>query len=627
MPRRRRLLSLPLLLAVGLLGAAALLAVLELGGGWGGLGGLLGRRSERAEPVSLEADAARSDGAAHGPLLSGRARSAPAATHGPVDVVVRDRAGAPVEGLRVLAEGLPAPAPPEGEAPAPLTAEAFTDALGRARFEDLPYGGQVTLTATARTALPDAPAPWPPGPTRIKVLSGLPLLGRLGSPEQEGAPVLTFYPAREAVGVLAQVRVHGPEAELVVTRGLPLRIDVRLAGDGRALPAARYQLVPRLPWADEAWGATTVPAEAGAEVTVDVRVEAPRGTVARRDASFSTVIHPEAQRLEALYPLRPALDLVVLFPPEVLPFRESAWEPEVTVAGIRLERPELAWAGTGRLRVHGGSHGVTEPVEVGGVIDGRWRVSGRARMGPDPRESVVVEVRVEPLAPAEPPPEASTAEAGGSIVVEGGAIVLEKLELVLRGSTVQLRLAPPDPQDAGGEVPAPPAPGALVVQALTSEGAPAAGAVVRVGERSARADAEGRVRFEALPAGPVTVSLLGAGAACSTEARVLPGATSDVVLRAGRGGTLEVELVDAQGHRIPMGTVHVDQPSGLPWLDLRDGVQRLDPFTDAAGRRTLEGVEAGHLTVHGSYGTRQVSVEVDLAEGQRLPVRLVLPVP
>ena len=124
----------------------------------------------------------------------------------------------------------------------------------------------------------------------------------------------------------------------------------------------------------------------------------------------------------------------------------------------------------------------------------------------------------------------------------------------------------------------------------------------------------------------MTLSLLGAGAATSAQTVVVSSTTRDVDLRAGRGGTLDVELSDADGNAIPIGTVRVTQPSGLPWIDFKDGTQRLDPFTDARGRRTLEGVEAGQVVVHGSYGTREMEQTVDLAEGQRLSVRLVLPV-
>ena len=240
--------------------------------------------------------------------------------------------------------------------------------------------------------------------------------------------------------------MRGPEVALTVQRGLPFRLDVRLGGDGRALPGARWQVLPRLEWAADAFGSGRVPVRPGADAVIQARVEAPRGTIARRDASWETVIHPQAERLEALYPLRPALDLVVVFPPEVLPFREEAWAAEVTVAGLTLDKPERTWVGTGRLRVSGGSHCVTEEVMVSGTIAGRWRVSGRALIGPDPRATVVVEVQVEPV-PADAPSE-SPAVLEFSFNLGDSVPLTDHFEIALGQGTIVV-------QAADGSLPAP----------------------------------------------------------------------------------------------------------------------------------------------------------------------------
>lgn len=633
-----------------LLAGAGVLAVLGAAGELPALGGLFAREAQHADEASLSAAAARGDAALHGPRLQGRDRPGPAATHGPVDVQVLDAGGQPIAGLRVVADWTPKDAPQEQDKSQPTTAEALTDSLGRVHFDDLSYTGAASVSAHPRTQFAEPAAEGlasssvqffttaraslsvviGPSPTVVVPSGeaapeaaepdGVPVLGSL--PLIQGRYRVVSSEAELPSEPLARALVRGPEVALTVRRGLPFRLDVRLGGDGRALPGARWQVLPRLEWAADAFGSGHVPVRPGADAVIQARVEAPRGTISRRDASWETVIHPQAQRLEALYPLRPALDLVVVFPPEVLPFREEAWAAEVTVAGLTLDQPECSWVGTGRLRVSGGSHCVTEEVTVGGTIAGRWQVSGRALIGPDPRATVVVEVQVEPVPPDAPSESPAVLEF--SFRLGDSVPLIDHLAIFRRLNTIDVGAADGSPLALALESP-PPA-GALRVHALTPEGLPAPGALVRVGGRSQQADAEGVARFEGLEPGQVTLSLLGAGAATSAQTVVVSSTTRDVDLRAGRGGTLDVELSDAEGNAIPIGTVRVTQPSGLPWIDFKDGTQRLDPFTDARGRRTLEGVEAGQVVVHGSYGTREVEQTVDLAEGQRLTVRLVLPV-
>ncbi len=664
MPARSRLPLLPTLalLAAGL-GAALL---------WAGddAAALLGfERGPGAGDVgrdTFDGRAPDGPGPHAGPRLTGSAPATPGLTRGPVVVTVVDEGAGPVAGVRVLVR--PRVDPPAGEPPAvPGLVLRTTDGSGRASFDDLPYDGSFEALALARAALPPLAEGAPLGPAVAIRGTGQALFRALTPPgdaeeatitiverpgdgsEARPVPLLTDLPTlghlfrKQAPApadptadgsALEQVRatIRGPEATLVVPRGLPFRLEVRLAGDGRALPGTRWQAAPRLEWAEDAFHSPRVAVKPGTEAAVHVRVEPVPGTVARVDAGWSTWIHPAAERLEALYPLRPALDLVLVFPDEVLPFRESDFEGRIEVAGLGLEAPELAFVGHGRLRARGGSHCVTERVRVTGTLAGRWSVRGEALVGPDPRATVLVALEVQALPPAPAPTEEP--QPGKPLELR---FELAELTVVNRGNAVRILLGPNVAgagsdgklvileEGAAAAAPAPP-PGALVVRALAPDGAPVPGAVVRVGERTLRADATGRARFEGLAPGPFTAAVLGAGATGSASGTVAPGRTTELELRPGRGGTLDVELVDADGNAIPMGSLRVVQPSGLPWLDVARGVQRLDPFTDARGRRTLEGVETGRLTVRGSYGTRTASVEVELAEGQRVPVRLVLPV-
>jgi hypothetical protein len=55
----------------------------------------------------------------------------------------------------------------------------------------------------------------------------------------------------------------------------------------------------------------------------------------------------------------------------------------------------------------------------------------------------------------------------------------------------------------------------------------------------------------------------------------------------------------------------------------RDGVQRIDAFTDPLGRRRLERVEVGSVVLLAGWGGRQVRETVEVREGGLVRVRLV----
>jgi hypothetical protein len=63
--------------------------------------------------------------------------------------------------------------------------------------------------------------------------------------------------------------------------------------------------------------------------------------------------------------------------------------------------------------------------------------------------------------------------------------------------------------------------------------------------------------------------------------------------------------------------------AGARVFDVVDGVQRLDRFTDARGRRTFARVESGEVTVTASWGSRTGSATVTLRDGERRTLRLV----
>jgi hypothetical protein len=171
--------------------------------------------------------------------------------------------------------------------------------------------------------------------------------------------------------------------------------------------------------------------------------------------------------------------------------------------------------------------------------------------------------------------------------------------------------------------------GTLSVVALRRDGAPAAGASVRLEMlRDMQADAAGRVRFEGVPAGAYTLILREPGLVPTRlDAIVVAQETRDVVLREGEGGAIRVSVVDEEGRGLPFATIELFQPSGVRFVDLEDGVQRLDMFTDQDGRRRFGHVEASTVRVSASWGSRRVGTMVDVLEGRDVPVTIVLPAP
>ena len=57
------------------------------------------------------------------------------------------------------------------------------------------------------------------------------------------------------------------------------------------------------------------------------------------------------------------------------------------------------------------------------------------------------------------------------------------------------------------------------------------------------------------------------------------------------------------------------------------GVQRIDPFTDVEGRRTLKRFPAGKWRFVAAYGSRSAGTQVELRDGAAHTVILTLPSP
>lgn len=175
--------------------------------------------------------------------------------------------------------------------------------------------------------------------------------------------------------------------------------------------------------------------------------------------------------------------------------------------------------------------------------------------------------------------------------------------------------------------------GPLPLRLRLPGGAAAAGALVRAEDDAAprgrvawqHADAAGSVTLPDVPCGPLRVLVLGGGAPAlvEVEAGALPRGEQVVSLPA--GATLRVQVRAPSGQPVPFAKLKVEHASGLPWVDIGDGGQRLDGRTDVRGERRLHDLPPGKLTLTARLGTRAAEVQLDLREGSTQEVQLTLP--
>lgn len=548
------------------------------------------------------------DGA--GPSLAGIAREQ-RATHGPVEVRVLDLLERPLAGVVVTASWSTPPATEGGEDEVHWLHD-FTDAQGIARFRDLPWTGAVLVAGRARAAYRESHA----GGTLEERL--------LQDPSGVGSDLLGSC---DLVLPLAQAWVQGPDVTLRVSTGLPLDVHIEDAASGRPVSGAPWSVTPRVGWDEDSPHAATLPDRRGSPVALALTVRPPPGMLAQEPGAWERLLHPAAERAEIRYPLRRTARVVVAFPREVQPFHPEEWSGNIWVAGHAAPREAQHFDGQGRLVVDALPWLSGERVDVQGQIADRWIVGGKALLGADARETVHVTLRAYPM-PDLRHLVAQFESNGAHLTVVHVRLDGTKIQLTLQQrveileqalqldlSGVALAEPPPSPRYV---------PRTLRVKVLTPTGLQAARAVVTAQGRSAVTDERGVATFEEFPAGESDLVVLGAGAGVATKVSVTEQGETEIEVRAERGGTLEVEVVDEQGRGLPYATLAVEQPHGLPWIDLFGGTQRLDPFTDVRGRRRLAGV-LGDARVTGTYGSRSATAEVEVPEGSVQTVRLVLP--
>lgn len=184
---------------------------------------------------------------------------------------------------------------------------------------------------------------------------------------------------------------------------------------------------------------------------------------------------------------------------------------------------------------------------------------------------------------------------------------------------------------AASSAPEPSAPptaprGAARVRVVGIDGRPVAGATVTVGAVEVPTATDGEVTVEGLLAGDQTVTARADGHfPMSGSVQVVAGRTTDVELREPVGATLDVLVVDATGAARTAARCVVRTGGTIAPFDVVDGVQRLDDFTDARGRRTFARVAPGTVTLTATWGSHRAVVTRDVRDGERAFVRIELP--
>ena len=539
------------------------IAFLLLGAGWW----LLRNAGEQADGGAVARDESR--GAASHPASGGAKEDAPSLS-GSSDAQPPPAPSGTRGEVRVRAlgrDGQPLPDLPVivSDADGSVLAAAFTNARGEQAFAGVPFDGTARIAACH-----------------------LDERGRL---------------------VPADFRlVTSPEVILRTDLGLPCEVVIVDAESGAALSEVGWSLYPWDTFLSAVGlglrpGPRPLPLRPGVGLKVTLRLGVPAGYVAWSDLEPRVEITRFTTALRYVYPLHREADVVI----DVLEHDGSpAREPWVT-----------SWtlAGTEGAPLFGG--GSTEPLALNRMrLRGVPYVAGallRVRVGlrddaEDPR-IVGVEAQLERptrLVARLPHPEAY--ELPDDLFEEPGPSTIG-----IGGSRAERPPRPP--------------PGLLDLQGTLRAGGPATGAILSLqyleleyalGGLRATLDDAGRLQQD-LPEGTWEVAFYEPGLVHSMQTfEIRRGETTRVRFQEGQGGTIRLRVVDAAGRPLPFARFRIHD---WTWCDLENGVQRLDPFVDENGSRTLRHLSSDQpLKVTAWYAGGHATVRCPVREGETIDV-------
>ncbi len=571
-----------LLLALLLLGGAAWL--LLAGGEEAGDSALDDTAIEdgRAEGDLLKADARKGEASAPAPVLAGRAPRDELPDRGPVRVRVRGAGGVPLPGVTVHL------VPTEGANVAKPLQSLAADAQGSVVFSDAPYDGSVSARVDATN--PDGKYVF------VLVRDGV---------------VQAIAPNQPSS--LLHAPVEQPELMLQPATGLPLHVRIESSVRGRALPGVSWGVMPRFhtpafdEWRKGGQAGYPLPVAHGRDTTVKFTLAGDLDAHMATDKHHYKVrVHPGARSLDAVLPLRPMARILVLFdPPEGT--EDRLWRPKKLYLGTWSEAHVTGDAHQ-RYLVKGVPHIPGEPIEISGLL-GTWKITAKGRMPVDAEETLVLHAQAKKV-------HIVKSQATAKITYTNG--------IALTSGSVKFDITAIEPIELDLYKPAEKAlPRKFDVAVVDGSGRPVERAVVYIGTHGSSTDKKGIARFENLVPGTHVLKVWGTGPSWQDEVTV-PEGSGAIRVTARVPGTVRLRVVDAEGNPMPYAKVEVQQPSVLAWSDVVDGVQRISPFTDHRGRRTLYNLETGNVLIKVSLGTRSAKKLIKVRPGQVTTARIVL---
>lgn len=428
-----------------------------------------------------------------------------------------------------------------------------------------------------------------------------------------------------AVGEAPRAVVHGPEVTLQQTTGLP--IAIRPIDVGSGVERDDVLQAVNVSYADlaKADGVPTwsilQPGGGTAEVTVRTGSAKQAGLLASQSTFRVPMISPAVRELVAEVPVWPEADVRVFLPSSV----ES--DDQLVISGVSLggEQVEGVRAeslGGGVFALRGIPHRPGADLGVAAHVGAAVWSTSQLRLSHVVGERLVGELAVQ----------TSPVELGAAWLLQhstnwttgpgsNGRLVLHSIPFI-RNLTmtepVEVTVA------EGPEEPPPPASVTVTVNPAPGHGL--RDAIVFLGDRMQRLDGRGAAHFDDIQPGTTRIRVDGAGPTVSVEVKdIAPGERRDVTVDIPPPLTLDVTVVDELGREVPFAELSVEQASGLPWLDVEGSRQRIDPYVDTRGRRTLRGLYPGKVVVTARAGGDLVGRgEIESPEGGRERLRIVV---
>ena len=529
-----------------------------------------------------------------GPLLTAAGASTPEpAPEGPGLETTASRPAGPTRGplrIRIVgADGAPLPqAFVDLDLPGeePYANGQDVDGAGVATFPDVPYDGTAYVTFYRKN--PDV------------------------------APGNRIYKKLEPrIGEENKLAVHGPELVYHARVGLWLDVELFDAETGLPLHAARVKArVPtreredgtRVVVRHEPWRASPaklrVMPRIGRDPYAFFELELPDGYARPMFRPSLQAISPYAKRLLMRQPLRPTIALRVT---------------GATPSG-RTMLPRVGYVGIGGHAVSGwsASGDAYERLTITGIPFLRDEILQLEASRPDAPEEDCgewIEVRIP-----------KQRERGIDVRVELPEELIETCEEIEEsiGGSFSSRYRSRAPIRRGV------LPDTTIrIRVLRRNGQPAVNAPVRIGKRKyGTTGSDGWLRVTGLEHGTHTITVHQVGLLPITSTfEITRDGVGQQILREDVGGTVRLTVVDQDGIGLPAARVRLRTPSKLPWIDMPQTTQRVDPYTDHHGRRELTHVEPGTVKLEVWWGSRRVKRDLEVVSGKAQDVRIVLPAP